>query len=245
MKRKQEKASAGALCSERPRRPAGVGLAGGVALGTDGKGVVGAADAQTKARRRRRRPRGPPSCSKAEVQARRTRRILRLLLERPVRRAAHRRPAVDARTDARSRVQPLQRHRLGPDQRKPQDADRGAAAGDPRVPQGPRRHLHERRPAPSAHPSFTDGTYDGRYALHERQGQHPRRAHASRRHEVRQDHPAAEPAHRARPARAEISAHRLRVLQRRGRRADPERRQGARRSQAVSLDLHARSTATP
>jgi hypothetical protein len=28
--------------------------------------------------------------------------------------------AVDARVDARSRVQPLQRHRLGPDQRKPE-----------------------------------------------------------------------------------------------------------------------------
>ena len=50
------------------------------------------------------------------------------------------------------------------------------------------------------HMSFTDGTYDGRYALHERQGQQPRRAHPPRRHEVRQDHPAAQPAHGARAA---------------------------------------------
>ena len=39
-------------------------------------------------------------------------------------------PAVDARADAHPGLQPLQRHRLGSDQREPQDPDRGAAARD-------------------------------------------------------------------------------------------------------------------
>ena len=99
------------------------GVAGGVAL-TD-TGVITPAEAQTRpaapggAARRRQQVRG---------QAGRARRVLRVLLQRPDRRGPHHRPAVDARADAHPGVQPRQRHRLGPDQREPQDPDRGADA---------------------------------------------------------------------------------------------------------------------
>ena len=57
-----------------------------------------------------------------------------LLHQRPDRRGPHHRAAVDARADAHPGLQPLQRHRLGPDQREPQDPDRRAAARDRGVP---------------------------------------------------------------------------------------------------------------
>src|SRR6185436_6443024 len=47
----------------------------------------------------------------------------------------------------------------------------------------------------------------------------PRGAGAARRHEVRQDHRTAEPAHCPRPSAAEVSTHRICVLQRGRRRA--------------------------
>ena len=128
---------------------AGVGLAGGAVVMKDGSGFVSTADAQTKAAAPKAPP-ARPAVQKTEVAPGRTRRILRLLLQRPVRRDAHHRPSLDARIDARSRLQPLQRHRLGADQREPEGADRRAAAGDPRIPQESRRHLHERRSASPA-----------------------------------------------------------------------------------------------
>ena len=128
---------------------AGVGLAGGVAFSTDGKGLVTAADAQTKTAPPKA-PAARPAVAEGRSSARRTRRILHLLLQWPVRRNAHCRASVDARIDARSGIQPLQRDRLGPDQRESEGADRGASARDPRIPQDSRRHLHERRPASPA-----------------------------------------------------------------------------------------------
>ena len=215
---------------------AGVGLAGGAAL-DDGRQWVrhgrGCADEDRGAE--------GAGCATGGAEdrsgARRTRRILRVLLERPVRRDADHRAPVDARTDARSSLQPLQRDRLGPDQRKPEGSDRRDAAGDPRIPQEPRRHVHERRPASPAH--LVHGRHLRRpLRLHERQGQQPRGAGAARRHEVRQDHRTAEPAYGSRLAAAEVSAHRIRLLQRRRRRAAAERRQGPRQSEGVPLDLH-------
>ena len=48
---------------------------------------------------------------------------------------------------------------------RPTRASRSSPRGSrrkPRVPEGQGRDLHQRRPPPP-HPSFTDGTYDGRY----------------------------------------------------------------------------------
>ncbi len=53
--------------------------------------------------------------------------------------------------------------------------------------------------------SFTDGTYDGRYHLRQRQGELPRRAHPLRHHEDRQDHRDPQRLRHPRPASAEIS----------------------------------------
>ncbi|KAJ8133713.1 hypothetical protein OY671_013073, partial [Metschnikowia pulcherrima] len=52
--------------------------------------------------------------------------------------------------------------------------------------------------------------------------------------------PATEPTLGARPPRPEVSEDRLRVSQRRGPGADPQRRQGARRPEAVLVHLHGR-----
>ena len=210
-----------------------VGAAGGIGLAQDrhdrggGANPPGAARAATTGASGREQVRG---------QARRARRILRVLLKRPDGRAPHRRAAVDARADARTGVQPRQRDGVGPDQREPEDPDRGAHAGEPRVPEGQGRDLHERRPPPPA--SVLHGGHLRRpLRVHERQVEHARRARAPRRHEVRQDRAAAEPVDGARPARPEVPEDRLRVLQRRGPGAAPERRQGARRPEAVPFDV--------
>ena len=222
---------------------AGVGLAGGAVVTRDGNGFVSTADAQTKTAAPKA-PAGATGGAEDRSGARRARRILRVLLERPIRRDADHRPSFDARIDARSGLQPLQRDRLGPDQRKPEGADRRDAAGDPRIPQEPRRHVHERRPPSPAH--LVHGRHLRRpLRLHERQGQQPRGEGAARHHEVRQDHRTAEPAYGPRPAAAEVSAHRIRLLQRRRRRAAAERRQGSRQAEASIVRSSRRWTATP
>ena len=63
---------------------AGVGLAGGAVVTKDGGGFVSTADAQTKAAAPKAPP-ARPAVQKTEVHAGRTRRILRVLLQRPVR----------------------------------------------------------------------------------------------------------------------------------------------------------------
>ena len=214
------------------------GVAGGVALTQNGRDHAGRgadpAGRPGRAARGRQQVRG---------EAGRARRVLRVLLERPDRRGPHHRPAVHARADAHSGVQPRQRHRLGPDQREPQGAHRGPDAREPRVPEGPGRHLHQRRPPPSA--SVLHGRHLRRaLPVRQRQVEHARLPHPSRRDEVRQDHPAPEPVDGARPARAEVPADRLRVLQRRGPGAGPERRQDPRRSEEVLARCSRPSTAT-
>ena len=120
----------------------------------------------------------------------------------------------------------------------------GLTPREPRVPEGQGRHLHERRPAPPA-PVVHRRHLRRALPLRQRQVQHPRLPHPPRRDEVRQDHPAAEPVHRARPARAEVPEDRLRLLQRRGPGADPERRQDPRRPEAVHARCSPPSTARP
>ncbi len=86
------------------------------------------------------------------ARAGRARRLLRLHQRRPVGRSAHPWHALDARVHADSGLQPRQRDRLGPDQREPQDHDRGAAAGDEGVPGRARAaDIPQRRRAPPAH----------------------------------------------------------------------------------------------
>ena len=142
---------------------AGVGLAGGVAFGTDGKGFVTAADAQTKTAAPKA-PAARPAVAEGRSRARRTRRILRLLLQRPVRRNAHRRASVDARIDARSGVQPLQRHRLGQTNESLKVLTEGLLP-ETREFLKNRGGTYMNGDLHHPHLSFTDGTYDGRYAF--------------------------------------------------------------------------------
>ena len=83
-----------------------------------------------------------------------------------------------------------------------------------RQPQGQGRRVPERRrppPAPVVHRPHLRRPLP----LHQRQGQQPRRPHPPGRDEDRQDHRAAQRVGRARPAAAALSAHRLRLRQRR------------------------------
>ena len=99
--------------------------------------------------------------------------------------------------------------------------------------------LSQRRPPPPA-PLVHRRHLRRPLPVHERQGEQPRRPDPPRRDEVRQDHRAAQPAHGARAAGAEDAAHRLRVLQRRGRRPAAQRRQVSGRPEAVPCHLHGR-----
>ena len=119
----------------------------------------------------------------------------------------------------------------------------GLTPESPRVPEEPRRDLHERRPSPSA-PVFHRRHLRRALPVRERQVEHARRPDPARRHEVRQDHPAAKPGDGARTARPEISEDRLRLLQRRGSRPHPQRRQDPQRSQDSMPHCSPRSMAT-
>ena len=110
-------------------------------------------------------------------------------------------PAVDARAGPHSGLQPLQRHRLGPHQRKPQDPDRGPDAGDARLPEGQGRRVHQRRRPPPA-PVLHRPHLRRALSIRQRQGQQPRRAHPPGRDEDGQDRRAAQRVGRARPAAA-------------------------------------------
>ena len=135
-------------------------------------------------------------------------------------------------------VQPRQRHGLGPDQREQEDPHRGTAARDPQIPGDPRRHVAERRPAPSAHVVHRRHL---RWSLHlrQRQGELPRRAHPLRRDEDRQDHRDPQRLRHPWPAPAEISAHRLHLRQQRAHHPDSQRRPCARRpEEQLLVGLH-------
>ena len=115
-------------------------------LGTDGRPPAspGPSEALRLARRRRwtnRRAAGRPRPASAEQvrgQARRARRILRILLQRPVWRGSGHRLAVDARDAAHPGVQPMRRDGLGTDQREPEGDDGGSDGRDARAASEPR-----------------------------------------------------------------------------------------------------------
>ncbi len=129
--------------------------------------------------------------------------------------------AVDARADAHSRVQSLQRTGWGLTNESLKVLTEGLTPESREFLKN-RGGTYLNGDLHHPHLSFTDGTYDGRYLFvndkaNTRVGPHP-----ARHHEVRQDHPAAKPGDGARVARAEVPEDRLRLLQRRGPRSDPQ-----------------------
>ena len=94
----------------------------------------------------------------------RTRRILRVLLQWPVRRDAYCRASFDARIDARAGIQPLQRDRLGRDQQSLKVLTEGLLP-ETREFLKTRGGTYMNGDLHHPHISFTDGTYDGRYVF--------------------------------------------------------------------------------